>query len=97
MGQTKTPTKRSIIALDGTGPIAAVALAVFPEKIEKAVVNTGGFRFGKVLDLQSPNFLPAAAKYGDLPGAITLAKRNAARLLVMGENDRDPMEWLLSQ
>jgi dienelactone hydrolase len=97
MGQTKTPAKRSVIALDHTGPIAAVALAVYPDQIENAVINTQGFRFGRVLDLQSPDFLPAAAKYGDLPGAITLAKRNATHLLVLGESDRDPMDWLLGQ
>jgi hypothetical protein len=70
-----------------------------PEQIESAVVNTGGFRFGKVLDLWSPGFLPAAAKYGDLPGAITLAKRNAAKLLVLGEGETkgDPVDWLLKQ
>jgi hypothetical protein len=87
-----------VIALDSTGPIAAAALAVTPDKVENAVINTGGFRFGKVLDLQSPEFLPAAAKYGDLPGAITLAKQHAAKLLVLGEGEgnADPVEWLLS-
>ena len=99
MGLAKTPVKRSIIALDGTGPLVAAALAVFPEKIQDAVFNTGGFRFGKVLDLQSPAFLPAAAKYGDLPGAITLAKRQAGRVLVLGEGESnsDPLGWLLGQ
>ena len=61
-GLTKAQTQVNIIALDGTGPLAAAALAVTPDKVEDAVINTGGFRFGKVLDLQSPEFLPAAAK-----------------------------------
>jgi dienelactone hydrolase len=89
---------RSIVALDGTGPIAAVALAVVPAKIASAVVQTGGFRFGSVLDLQSPSFLPAAAKYGDLPGAITLARHQAGRMLVLGEgeNNADPIAWLIA-
>jgi hypothetical protein len=98
MGLTKASTQRNIIALDGTGPLATAALAVMPDKVENAVINTNGFRFGKVLDLQSPDFLPAAAKYGDLPGTISLAKRNAATMLVLGEGETnsDPVGWLLS-
>jgi hypothetical protein len=68
----KEPAICSVIALDGTGPLATAAMAVQPE-IESAAVNLNGFRFGDVLDLQSPQFLPAAAKYGDLPGALALA------------------------
>ncbi|EDY21167.1 conserved hypothetical protein [Chthoniobacter flavus Ellin428] len=98
IGMTKATTQRNIIALDGTGPLAAAALAVMGDKVEDAVINTGGFRFGKVLDLWSPGFLPASAKYGDLPGAITLAKQNAAKLLVLGEGESnsDPVGWVLS-
>lgn len=98
MGLTKATTQRNVIALDGTGPLAAAALAVMGDKVEDAVVNTGGFRFGKVLDLWSPGFLPAAAKYGDLPGAITLAKQHAAKVLVLGEGESngDPVGWVLS-
>ena len=97
MGMTKAATQRNIIALDNTGPLVAAALAVLPDKVQDAVINTNGFRFGKVLDLQSPEFLPAAAKYGDLPGAITLAKRNAATMLVLGEGESngDPVGWVL--
>jgi dienelactone hydrolase len=97
LGLTKAATQRNIIALDGTGPLAAAALAVMLDKVEDAVINTGGFRFGKVLDLWSPEFLPAAAKYGDLPGAITLAKRNAATMLILGEGETndDPVGWVL--
>jgi len=99
MARGKTATECNVIALDGTGPLAAAALAVLPEKIDTAVINTGGFRFGKVLDLQSPDFLPAAAKYGDLPGAITVARQNAPRMLVLGEGESssDPVGWLLEQ
>jgi len=98
MGMTKAGTQRNVIALDSTGPLAVAALAVMPDGVEDAVINTGGFRFGKVLDLQSPEFQPAAAKYGDLPGAITLAKRNAGKVLVLGEgeNNSDPVGWLLA-
>jgi hypothetical protein len=90
-------TKCSVIALDSTGPLAAAALAIAPEKLDAAAIDTHGFRFGKVLDLQSPDFQPAAAKYGDVPGTVTLAKANAAHLLVLGEGESntDPVGWLL--
>ena len=79
--------------------MAAVALAIVSEKVESAVIDTGGFRFGGVLDLQSPSFLPAAAKYGDLPAALRLAKQQAGRLLVLGEGEKndDPVGWVLAK
>ena len=40
--------------------------------IDQAVVDTGGFRFGRVLDLHDPNFLPGGAKYGDVPALLAL-------------------------
>ncbi|HYR58094.1 MAG TPA: alpha/beta hydrolase family protein [Chthoniobacteraceae bacterium] len=99
MNLTKEPARCTIVALDGTGPLAAVALAVQPE-IAKAAINTGGFRFGNVLDLQSPDFLPAAAKYGDIPGALELAAPRP--LYVLGEPGSAPdaspagaIDWLL--
>ena len=92
MGRGKSPPRRAVIALDGTGPIAAVALAI-QAGADSAVLNTGGFRFGDVLDLRDPNFLPAAAKYGDLPGAIALLAAQPGggpRLLLRGEGERLP-------
>jgi hypothetical protein len=52
------------------------------------VVDTGGFRFGKILDLQDINFLPGGARYGDLPGIMALGA--PVRLWVAGEGDRAP-------
>lgn len=97
MRMDRAGSKCSVIALDGTGPLAAAALAIAPEKLDGAAIDTHGFRFGKVLDLQSPDFQPAAAKYGDVPGTVTLAKANAAHLLVLGEGESnaDPVGWLL--
>ncbi|MEP6671460.1 MAG: acetylxylan esterase [Chthoniobacter sp.] len=97
LSHSKEPTGRSVVALDGTGPLAAAALAVFTDSIDKAVINTGGFRFGKVLDLQSPDFLPGAAKYGDIGGALALARVYTKQVLVLGEGkeNSDPVGWLL--
>ena len=63
----------TIFATGGTGPLAAAALASEPAAADAAVIATGGFRFENVADWRDANFLPAAAKYGDLPGALALA------------------------
>lgn len=107
---TKPLKPRSIVALDGAGPIAAIALAVMPsspvgapperrEKFDRVVIQTNGFRFGSVLDIHSPDFQPAAAKYGDLPGAIALTKGKADQFLILGEGESnaDPIAWLLGK
>jgi dienelactone hydrolase len=64
--------KLSLVALDETGPLAAAARSQCAGAIDQAVIDTQGFRFGKVLDLHDPNFLPGGAKYGDLPGMVAL-------------------------
>lgn len=82
----------SLIALDGTGPLAAVATGVL-DCIESAALRTNGFRFGHVSDLRDPHFLPAAAKYGDLPGALALSTvrhRTPPRLYLLGEKGTAP-------
>jgi dienelactone hydrolase len=59
-----------LVGLDGAGPWAAAAGALLGAVIDRLAVDTGGFRFGGVNDLQSPDFLPGGAKYGDLPGML---------------------------
>jgi hypothetical protein len=68
-GQTR---RLSVVGLDGAGPWVAAARAQCGEAIDQAVIDTGGFRFGKVLDLRDPNFLPGGAKYGDVPALLAL-------------------------
>ncbi len=79
-----------------TGPIAVAARAVAGEAIDRAAVDTHGFRFGKVLDYRDPMFLPGGAKYLDMPGMITV--QGTALRWVRGEG-KDPespaVEWLL--
>jgi dienelactone hydrolase len=62
----------TVVGLGGAGPWVAAARAQCGEAIDQAVIDTGGFRFGKVLDLHDPNFLPGGAKYGDLPALLAL-------------------------
>jgi hypothetical protein len=74
----------TVVGLDGTGPWVAAARAQCGEPIDQAVIDTGGFRFGQVLDLHDPNFLPGGAKYGDLPALLALGA--PGRIWVGGES-----------
>jgi hypothetical protein len=68
------------VALDGTGPLLAAARSQCGGEIRRAAIDTRGFRFGRVLDLRSPDFLPGGAKYGDLPGMLALGNPHATWL-----------------
>ena len=64
----------SIVALDHTGPIAAVAASQCQDlNVKRLAIDTHGFRFARVSDYLDANFLPGGAKYGDLPGFLSLA------------------------
>jgi dienelactone hydrolase len=73
-----------VVGLDGAGPWVAAALPQARGAITEAVIDAGGFRFGKILDIHDPNFLPGGAKYGDLPGMIALA--GVSKVLEVGEH-----------
>jgi dienelactone hydrolase len=61
-----------VAGFGSAGPIAAAARAVAGDAIDRAAIDTGGFRFGKLLDYRDPQFLPGGAKYLDLPGMLAL-------------------------
>jgi hypothetical protein len=65
------------------GPIVLAACDVSGDAIDAAAVDTGGFRFGKLLDYRDPEFLPGGAKYLDIPGFIAVAPTH--RLWIAGE------------
>jgi dienelactone hydrolase len=78
------PKSVDVAGFGGTGPIVAAARAVARGAVDRAAVETGGFRFGKLTDYRDVNFLPGGAKYGDVPGLLAL---NApAKLWVGGEH-----------
>lgn len=54
------------------GPWVAALLAVARGSIDRAALDTGGFRFGNLRDYHDPRFVPGGAKYGDLPGMLAL-------------------------
>ena len=81
------PSSRlSVVGLAGAGPWVAAARAQCGNAIYQAVIDTAGFRFGSVLDLHDPNFLPGGAKYGDLPSLLALGA--PGRTCVAGETDQ---------
>jgi hypothetical protein len=79
-----------------TGPVALAARALAGRAVDRAAVDTHGFRFGRLLDYRDPMFLPGGAKYRDVPGLIEL--NGSLPLWVRGEG-RDPQaapaSWLL--
>jgi hypothetical protein len=78
------PEEISLVGLAGAGHWVAVARAQAGEgTIEKTVVDTDGFRFGKLTDYRSPDFMPGGAKYGDLTGIVSLTAPD--KLMVIGE------------
>ena len=81
-------TEIDLVGLDGVGPLVAAARAQASGVIDSAAVNTSGFRFSKVLDIHSVNFLPGGAKYGDVPGMLALGA--PGKLWLAGEGDDPP-------
>lgn len=77
-----------VVGLRGAGPWVAAARAQAGDAIDRAVITTGGFRFGRVLEIHDVNFLPGGAKYGDLPGFIALSA--PGKLWLGGEGARPP-------
>lgn len=79
-----------------TGPVALAARALAGKAVDRAAVDTHGFRFGSLLDYRDPMFLPGGAKYRDVPGLIEL--NGPLPLWIRGEG-RDPRaapaSWLL--
>ncbi len=83
------PAKATSVSVAGwgvAGPVVAAARGLLGAEIERAAVDTGGFRFGKLLDYRDPNFLPGGSKYLDLPGMLALSAPQA--LWLAGEGSQ---------
>jgi hypothetical protein len=72
VGSHPNPESVVLAGRGQTGPIALAARALAGSAVDRAAVETGEFRFGKVLDYRDPMFLPGGSKYLDVPGLITL-------------------------
>ena len=85
-GSHPNPKSVAIAAWGSTGPIALAARAIAGEAVDRIAAETRGFRFGKLLNYRDPMFLPAGAKYLDLPGMIAL---NAPHALWLSGEAKD--------
>jgi dienelactone hydrolase len=79
-GHEKPSSQVSLVALDATAPIAAAARAQSGKALDRVALHLGEFRFGRGLDLHSPDFLPGGAKYGDVEGLISLGESELNRM-----------------
>jgi dienelactone hydrolase len=77
-----------LVGLDGAGPWVAAARAIAGNAVDRAVIDTGGFRFAKLTEIHDVNFLPGGAKYFDLPGLLALGA--PGELLLAGEGAEAP-------
>ena len=75
----------------GAAPVAAAARFALGDQVNRTVLDTGGFRFGKLLDYRSPDFLVGAAKYGDIAGLLAVGGGGEVR--VAGETLAELTEW----
>jgi len=82
------PERIDLVGLDGAGPWVAAACAQAGDAVSRAVVDSAGFRFGKLNDFADANFLPGSVKYGDVPGMLALAAPRP--LWLAGEGDDAP-------
>jgi hypothetical protein len=78
-----------VVGLDGAGHWVAAARAQAGEAINRAAIDTAGFRFAKLTAFDDPDFLPGGAKYLDLPGIIALSAPHA--IWLAGEAEVPPV------
>ena len=84
----RTPDSIDLLGVNGGGPIALAARAQAGSLIRRCAVDTEGFRFAKVTEVDDVNFVPGAAAYGDLPGLMALSA--PGELWVAGEGKTLP-------
>ena len=78
----------NLVGVNAAGPLVAAARAICGDTIDRAALDTAGFRFVDLKTYRDPNFLPGAVKYGDLPALLALAAPGA--LWIGGEKGTVP-------
>ncbi len=63
----------TLVGMDGASPLIAAARFVAGKEVDRAAIRTGGFRFAGLESDWDANFMPGAAKYGDLVGLLALS------------------------
>ena len=82
------PEKVRLVGVNGAGPWAAAARSLAEGRIDRAVVDTDGFRFRTLKSYRDVNFLPGAVKYGDVPALLSLSAPH--KLWISGEDGKVP-------
>jgi len=77
-----------LVGLKGAGPWVTAAVAQARGTVARAAIDTCGFRFAHLADVYDVDFVPGAAKYGDLPGLLALAA--PVRVWLAGEGPQGP-------
>lgn len=96
VGSHPSPESVVLAASGQSGVVALAARALAGSAVDRCAVDTGGFRFGQVLDYRDPMFLPGGSKYLDVSGLAILNGDLPLRLA--GEGDAPEgglVEWLL--
>lgn len=78
-------TKIRLVGMDGAGHLAAVAAATIGDDIERSAIDVGGFQFASLRSPWAADFLPGAAKYGDVGGMLLLLAPRPLWLTGVGE------------
>ncbi len=66
--------KIDLVGLRGAGHWAAAANYAARGAIDRAVIETGGFKFIKVRSIRDPDFLPGSSRYGDIDALMSCSK-----------------------
>ena len=82
------PERIDLVATAGTAPYVAAALAQAGAAVDRAAIDTAGFRFAALRSTRDVNLLPGIVKYGDLPGLLALAAPH--ELWLAGEGSSAP-------
>ena len=82
------PQRVDLVGLAGAGAWAAAACTQAGDAIDRVAIDTAGFRFAGLASFDDVNFLPGAAKYGDLPAMLALGTPHA--LWLAGEGKDGP-------
>ena len=80
-----------LVGLGIAGVWAAAARAQAGGAIDRAAIDTDGFRFTSLRSIRDVNFLPGAAKYGDMPAMLALSAPARCGWPVKGR--RRPNSW----
>jgi hypothetical protein len=87
-GGRPRPARVLLVASGAMAPVAAAARAVAGGEIDRAAIDTGGFRFAAIDDIRHEAFLPGSVRYLDLPGLLAAAA--PAPLWLAGEGVEPP-------